>query len=50
MWLILVGFVTAFVVAIGSILTFLKLLEKLKLFPFAIYRLVLVAVYFMFFL
>lgn len=40
------GFITAFVVALFAIVFFLKLLEKVKLTPFAIYRFVLaIAVY-----
>jgi undecaprenyl-diphosphatase len=33
-----VGFVTAFVVAMAAVVTFLKLLERVKLTPFAMYR------------
>jgi len=40
------GFVTAFVVAMIGVVTFLKILEKVKLTPFALYRIVL-AVFFM---
>ncbi|QHT61386.1 undecaprenyl-diphosphate phosphatase [Paenibacillus lycopersici] len=39
------GFIVAFVVALLAVLTFLKLLEKLKLAPFAYYRFVLAAVF-----
>lgn len=45
-----VGFVAAFVFAIISIKFFLKLIDKVKLIPFAIYRIVLVIViYFVYF-
>ena len=40
----IVGFVSAFVFALLSIRFFLKMIEKIKLMPFAIYRLVLAAV------
>jgi undecaprenyl-diphosphatase len=44
-----VGFVSAFVFALISIRFFLKLINRIKLVPFAIYRLVLAAViYFVF--
>lgn len=39
------GFVVAFVVALLAVITFLKLLERLKLAPFAYYRFVLAAVF-----
>lgn len=39
------GFVVAFIVALLAVITFLKLLEKLKLAPFAYYRFVLAAVF-----
>jgi len=39
--LIGVGFLVSFVVAVASILTFLKLLSRFKLIPFALYRIVL---------
>lgn len=39
------GFIIAFVVALLAVITFLKLLEKLKLAPFAYYRFVLAAVF-----
>ena len=39
-----VGFISAFVFALISIKFFLKLISKIKLMPFAIYRLVLAAV------
>ncbi|AZN41100.1 undecaprenyl-diphosphate phosphatase [Paenibacillus albus] len=39
------GFIVAFVVALLAVITFLKLLEKLKLAPFAYYRFVLAAVF-----
>lgn len=42
----IVGFVSAFVFALISIKFFLKLLERVKLTPFAIYRLVLAAILF----
>ncbi|MFP3728103.1 undecaprenyl-diphosphate phosphatase [Priestia filamentosa] len=35
------GFITAFVVAMIGVVTFLKILEKVKLTPFAIYRIIL---------
>ena len=38
------GFISAFVFALVSIRFFLKLINKIKLIPFAIYRIVLVAV------
>lgn len=45
-----VGFISAFVFALVSIRFFLKLINKIKLVPFAIYRIVLVAViYFLYF-
>ena len=40
----IVGFVSAFVFALLSIRFFLKLISKIKLMPFAIYRLILAAV------
>ncbi len=40
------GFVTAFIVAMIGVVTFLKILEKVKLTPFALYRIIL-AVFFM---
>lgn len=43
-WFYVVGFVSAFVFALISIKFFLKLISKVKLTPFAIYRLVLAAV------
>ena len=43
--LFLIGFLTAFVVALLAIVFFLKLLQKVKLVPFAIYRFVLAAVF-----
>ncbi|MUT67001.1 undecaprenyl-diphosphate phosphatase [Paenibacillus sp. NEAU-GSW1] len=46
----IVGFIAAFVVALISIRFFLKLINRIKLVPFAIYRIVLAAViYFVFF-
>ena len=42
--LILIGFVVSFFVALGSILWFIKKFQKLKLIPFAIYRIVLAVV------
>lgn len=46
----LVGFVSAFLFALLSIQFFLKLINKVKLTPFAIYRIVLAAViYFLYF-
>ncbi|BBH20713.1 undecaprenyl-diphosphatase 1 [Paenibacillus baekrokdamisoli] len=44
----LTGFVVAFVVALLAVLTFLKLLERFKLAPFAYYRFVLAAVFFIY--
>ena len=45
----IVGFITAFVFALISIRFFLKLINKIKLVPFAVYRIVLAAViYFVF--
>lgn len=41
----LTGFVVAFIVAFLAVITFLKLLERLKLAPFAYYRFVLAAVF-----
>ena len=40
----IVGFISAFVFALISIKFFLKLISRVKLMPFAIYRLVLAAV------
>ena len=40
----IVGFVSAFVFALISIRFFLKLISKVKLMPFAIYRLILAAI------
>lgn len=39
--LFITGFITAFVVAMIGVITFLKILEKVKLTPFAIYRIIL---------
>lgn len=39
------GFVAAFVVALLAVFSFLKILEKVKLTPFAIYRIILAAVF-----
>lgn len=44
----IVGFISAFVFALLSIRFFLKLINRIKLIPFAIYRIVLVAVIFIF--
>lgn len=44
------GFITAFLVALLAIKFFLKLIDKVKLTPFAIYRFILAAVYSLFFL
>ncbi|MBE3554233.1 MAG: undecaprenyl-diphosphate phosphatase [Thermicanus sp.] len=41
-----IGFVTAFVVAMLAVVTFLKVLNRLKLIPFAIYRILLAGVLF----
>ncbi len=43
--LFIVGFVTAFIVALLAIVFFLKLLQRVKLIPFAIYRFILAAVF-----
>jgi undecaprenyl-diphosphatase len=43
--LFLTGFITAFIVAMLSIVFFLKLLQRIKLTPFAIYRFVLSALF-----
>ncbi|KGR79362.1 undecaprenyl-diphosphate phosphatase [Ureibacillus manganicus] len=43
-WFYVVGFVSAFIFALVAIKFFLKLISKVKLVPFAIYRLVLAAV------
>ncbi|MTT31938.1 undecaprenyl-diphosphate phosphatase [Terrilactibacillus sp. BCM23-1] len=43
--LFVVGFVTAFIVALLAIVFFLKLLQRVKLIPFAIYRFILAAVF-----
>ncbi|RLL45463.1 undecaprenyl-diphosphate phosphatase [Oceanobacillus piezotolerans] len=46
----IVGFISAFIFALISIRFFLKLINRIKLIPFAIYRIVLVAViYFLYF-
>ncbi|AXI07788.1 undecaprenyl-diphosphate phosphatase [Oceanobacillus sp. 143] len=46
----IVGFISAFIFALVSIKFFLKLIDKVKLIPFAIYRIVLVIViYFLYF-
>ena len=42
------GFITAFVVAMLAIVSFLKLLGRVKLTPFAYYRFILVAVFYFF--
>uniref|UniRef100_UPI0013E39625 undecaprenyl-diphosphate phosphatase n=1 Tax=Paenibacillus kobensis TaxID=59841 RepID=UPI0013E39625 len=39
------GFITAFIVALVAVITFLKLLERFKLAPFAYYRFALAAVF-----
>lgn len=41
----LVGFVTAFIVAMLAIVTFMKLLKRFTLVPFAVYRFILAAVF-----
>jgi undecaprenyl-diphosphatase len=47
----IVGFISAFVFALLSIRFFLKLIDKIKLLPFAIYRIVLAGIiYVVFFL
>ncbi|WCK55299.1 undecaprenyl-diphosphate phosphatase [Aneurinibacillus sp. Ricciae_BoGa-3] len=43
-----VGFVTAFAVAMAAVVTFLKLLERIKLTPFAMYRFILAAAFWAF--
>jgi undecaprenyl-diphosphatase len=48
--LFLTGFVTAFVVALLAIVFFLKLLQRVKLTPFAIYRFILAALFFVYML
>jgi undecaprenyl-diphosphatase len=45
-----VGFIAAFIVSVLAITTFLKLIAKLKLTPFAIYRFVLAALFYLIFL
>ncbi|AZB41579.1 undecaprenyl-diphosphate phosphatase [Bacillus sp. FJAT-42376] len=42
------GFITAFIVAMIAIVSFLKILSKVKLTPFAIYRFILAIVFFIF--
>ncbi|HWL25266.1 MAG TPA: undecaprenyl-diphosphate phosphatase [Ureibacillus sp.] len=44
LWFYIIGFVSAFVFALVAIKFFLKLISRVKLVPFAIYRLVLAAV------
>lgn len=44
------GFVSAFIFALISIKFFLKLIDRIKLTPFAVYRIVLVVIIFVFFL
>ncbi|RAP38836.1 undecaprenyl-diphosphatase [Candidatus Marinamargulisbacteria bacterium SCGC AAA071-K20] len=44
--LIAIGFIVSFIVAIIAIRTFLKILSRLKLFPFAVYRIVFSAILF----
>ncbi|MFD1774750.1 undecaprenyl-diphosphate phosphatase [Paenibacillus rhizophilus] len=46
----IVGFLVAFVVALLAVITFLKLLERLKLAPFAYYRFALAAIFFIYLL
>ncbi len=46
--LFIVGFITAFIVAMLAIVYFLKLLSRVKLIPFAIYRFILAAVFFVY--
>ncbi|WP_093291651.1 undecaprenyl-diphosphate phosphatase [Thermoactinomyces sp. DSM 45892] len=46
----IVGFISAFIFALISIRFFLKLINKIKLVPFAIYRIVLAAIIYFFFL
>jgi undecaprenyl-diphosphatase len=45
-----VGFIVSFLVALAAMVTFLKLLERVKLTPFAIYRFVLAGVFWFFLL
>ncbi len=40
----LIGFITAFVVSILTIRLFLKLINRIKLIPFAIYRIILASI------
>ena len=40
-YLIGVGFVMSFIVGMAAIVGFMKLLERFKLFPFAVYRIIL---------
>lgn len=42
------GFIVAFVVALLAVVTFIKLLERVKLTPFAIYRFIVAALFWMF--
>ncbi|MFS0674306.1 undecaprenyl-diphosphate phosphatase [Ornithinibacillus sp. 179-J 7C1 HS] len=46
----IVGFISAFVFALISIKFFLKLINRIKLVPFAVYRIILVVIIFVFFL
>ena len=48
--IIIVGFISAFIFALISIRFFLKLIDKIKLVPFAIYRIVLALVIYLVFL
>ncbi len=48
LWLFLVGFVAAFIVAMLAVVTFLNLIKRLKLEWFALYRFVLAAVFYFF--
>ncbi len=43
-WFYVVGFISAFVFALISIKFFLKLISRVKLTPFAIYRIILAAI------
>lgn len=46
----IVGFISAFIFALISIKFFLKLIDRIKLTPFAVYRIILVVIIFVFFL
>ena len=44
LYLISIGFISSFIIGYLSIITFIKILKKLKLFPFALYRIFLASV------